>query len=306
MTAPLYVRSAYVGAALEITVYTDNENVFDRFGLIFTDPGVNPDVTEKLDIFTVTKIPDEMMSGPAQSTGRAVHSSDFIEIYEDGDLRHGGYFGKAWSVGDYNQGRVVVSFPMIEHYQPDFPAINVFRPIIESLLIGAGRVSLHASSAAINGKAVIMSGFRGSGKSTLLDKLLLSGGDFLADDRTMLGNKNGEIIVETFPEHLRRSHSVLEPKTRIRPDLTIEGADPGALFLLMRDESIPPSVRKISPSEAAAQLMLGLPVHYEHAHFELAADMIMQLCIQSQSYILSGWGDSEESKNLVLEVMDSL
>lgn len=53
---------------------------------------------------------------------------------------------------------------------------------------------LHAGAAALGGRAVLIRGASGSGKSGLLLELLAGGAQLVADDRTCLGRRGGEVI----------------------------------------------------------------------------------------------------------------
>ena len=71
--------------------------------------------------------------------------------------------------------------------------------------MNAARLSsenLHASSVALNGRAVLISGLSGSGKSDLALRMLDRGFILVSDDRTIV-RKVGERLVATAPETIK-------------------------------------------------------------------------------------------------------
>jgi serine kinase of HPr protein (carbohydrate metabolism regulator) len=62
--------------------------------------------------------------------------------------------------------------------------------------------NLHASTVALDGRAVLICGPSGSGKSDLALRLLNRGFTLVSDDRTIL-SKQGDMIIATAPETIK-------------------------------------------------------------------------------------------------------
>ena len=62
--------------------------------------------------------------------------------------------------------------------------------------------NLHASTVALDGRAVLICGPSGSGKSDLALRLLDRGFTLVSDDRTIL-SKQGDMIIATAPETIK-------------------------------------------------------------------------------------------------------
>lgn len=60
----------------------------------------------------------------------------------------------------------------------------------------------HASCVALNGRGVLIRGASGTGKSSLALRLMSMGCDLVADDQTLITNKDG-ILVASCPEQIQ-------------------------------------------------------------------------------------------------------
>ena len=66
----------------------------------------------------------------------------------------------------------------------------------------AERTILHASTIALNGNAVVITGASGSGKSALALRLLAYGAELIADDRTEVWLEQGRVMADA-PQAIR-------------------------------------------------------------------------------------------------------
>jgi HPr kinase/phosphorylase len=66
----------------------------------------------------------------------------------------------------------------------------------------AARVTLHATTVAVRGRAVVITGASGAGKSSLALQLMALGAVLVSDDRTIL-TRDGAQIVADAPDTLR-------------------------------------------------------------------------------------------------------
>jgi len=98
-------------------------------------------------------------------------------------------------------------------------------PAMTSLLYQRGKLTLHGSAVAINGRVVAFLGGPGWGKSTTAAALHARGHELVADDAIVLEDSEAEIrVLPAFPQF------------KLWPDAaTAVGADPGALPRLHED-----------------------------------------------------------------------
>ncbi len=59
---------------------------------------------------------------------------------------------------------------------------------------------LHATTVALDGHALLIKGGSGSGKSSLALRMIALGASLVADDRTMISQKGGQIIADCPPQ----------------------------------------------------------------------------------------------------------
>ncbi len=297
---PLYRRVSRIGDSIAVNVYSDNENVFERLGLLYDDRFSPDEPCLSMALYIVTCL-DGGIELPVVET--PVFHGDMLLVIDEGGMRYSDYAGRALSVFSKLSRRAVLDCPRLFDYHPDFVAINVMRPLMEDLLASAGCLTIHAASVAVNGQAIMIAGPTGCGKSTLLDKLLESGAAFLADDRSVLTESGGSVTVELFPEHIRRSISRDRPKTRTVPELSVRTAPLRAVFFLDPGDGVEVALRRIGPSESAARLMGHLPPQYGQPELDHAADIATCLHGSTEAYVLEGWGDPGAWCSMILERM---
>ncbi|SEP81883.1 HPr kinase/phosphorylase [Thalassovita taeanensis] len=73
---------------------------------------------------------------------------------------------------------------------------------LSDVATGADRLILHASSVALNGRAVVITGASGAGKSALSLQLMAMGAILVADDRTCLW-RQGDMLLADAPDTIR-------------------------------------------------------------------------------------------------------
>ncbi|MBI1774321.1 MAG: HPr kinase/phosphatase C-terminal domain-containing protein [Proteobacteria bacterium] len=133
---------------------------------------------------------------------------------------------------------------------------------------------VHATSVAIGGRAVLLTGAPGAGKSDLALRLIDRGASLIADDQTRLVNVNGRLIARAPPE-IRglievRGLGIVAVRTTdeapvalavdlVRPELLERLPEPEWVdFLGVRVRRI-----KLAAFEASAVAKLHLAVHTE-------------------------------------------
>lgn len=99
--------------------------------------------------------------------------------------------------------------------RPQVIANLFWQTVLLELLRGVGLFWVHAASVAVEGRAVLLVGHTGSGKTTTSLNLVLSGFNYLSQDRTLLQIGESGLAVLGFPEDLAITSKTLE----LLPDL---------------------------------------------------------------------------------------
>ena len=161
-------------------------------------------------------------------------------------------------------------FPLGE-IQPKLFELSIIGPVLCSLLHQQGRVPLHGSAVAKDGRAHVFLGDQGMGKSTLAAFFVSRGYEFLSDDVILIDELEGvPHVFPCYPSMKLDSHWVKrygwegEPLSSIHPSLSkwrvctkhcfAPAPYPLASLNFLHDASVF-SVNESSPSEAYVELL---------------------------------------------------
>lgn len=125
-------------------------------------------------------------------------------------------------------------------------------------------LTLHASTVAYGGQAVLITGASGTGKSGLALQLMALGAELVADDRTILTRK-GDSLIASSPEAIRG-----QIEARFVGILSALPAAPTPLALLVNLDTI--EAQRLPPMRTEALMGVLVPsVHKsECSHFPAA------------------------------------
>lgn len=83
-------------------------------------------------------------------------------------------------------------------------AARLVRQTMTAQLLAGGAVYAHAAAFSHRGRGVLIIGPKGAGKTTtLVTSLRLLGGDYVTNDRLLLGRESGELLGRAWPAHMR-------------------------------------------------------------------------------------------------------
>ncbi|WP_134681640.1 HPr kinase/phosphorylase [Paracoccus ravus] len=138
---------------------------------------------------------------------------------------------------------------------------------------------LHASCVALDGKGLLILGASGAGKSSLALEMMARGAGLVADDRTIVTARSGQLIADC-PSSLRgrieaRGIGILQA----RP------AGPVALALAVDLDRAEPE--RLPPHRKLVLLDLGLPLVLGQGRGHLASALLQ--------YLVAGRGDPDET-----------
>jgi hypothetical protein len=68
-----------------------------------------------------------------------------------------------------------------------------------TLACSSGWAQVHASAFVVGGQAVLVIGEKGAGKTSMLLTALAEGADFMSNDRVLLGQRDGAVVVRGLP-----------------------------------------------------------------------------------------------------------
>src|SRR5262249_14309581 len=144
----------------------------------------------------------------------------------------------------------------------------------------AGLTPLHCACVSLNGSGLLLAGESGSGKSTLSLALAQAGFDFLSDDQTLIGDRNGKILAWSLSPEMKHSAGAVahfpalkeidhhqiwkgEPVLRFDPVKTFglrraELCEPRWIIFLERQSEPAFTLEEIDPEEAVRRLKKDL------------------------------------------------
>ena len=143
-----------------------------------------------------------------------------------------------------------------------------------------GLTPLHCACVSWNGSGLLLAGESGSGKSTLSLALAQAGFDFLSDDQTLIGDRNGKILAWSLSPEMKHSAGAVahfsalkeidhhqiwkgEPVLRFDPVKTFglrraELCEPRWIIFLERQSEPAFTLEEIDPEEAVRRLKKDL------------------------------------------------
>jgi hypothetical protein len=156
----------------------------------------------------------------------------------------------------------------------------LFPSVLTILGPTVGLTPLHCACVSWNGSGLLLAGESGSGKSTLALALAQAGFDFLSDDRTLIGDRNGRILAWALSPEMRHSAGAVahfpalkeidhyqiwkgEPVFRFDPVKTFglrraELCEPRWIIFLERQSEPAFTLEEIDPEEAVRRLKKDL------------------------------------------------
>jgi hypothetical protein len=185
-----------------------------------------------------------------------------------------------------------------------------FYPLLAEWLRSFGACLVHCGAAALNGRALFLTGTSGSGKSTHVLRMVARGASFVADDLALLSQTPQGVRLSRFrevanvvPEALKQfpelahlcgapvrgdgKHSVSIPE--YFPGASVPNAEPGVVLRLHSGER--PSFEPVPPGNVLDGLhsmaWFGSRPEFNQAHFQLLTDWLFQ-CLQfyvSRAYV---------------------
>jgi hypothetical protein len=158
-----------------------------------------------------------------------------------------------------------------------------------------GGLGVHASSVALDGRAILLLGTSGSGKSTAAAELCLRhGARLLADDAAVLEERAGVVkVVPSEDRHflsqestealdLRRTVARTDSKTFVRPAAAGSRVYPLALVVCLRfDDDIEQPVSRPLAGADAAQRVLGAMFRFDVGDRRHELDRLMRVYAQA-------------------------
>jgi len=156
----------------------------------------------------------------------------------------------------------------------------LFPSVLEILGPTVGLTPLHCACVSWNGNGLLLAGESGSGKSTLSFALAQAGFDFLSDDRTLIGDRDGKILAWSLSPEMKHSAGAVahfpvlkeinhyeiwegEPVFRFDPVKTFglrraELCEPRWIIFLERQSEPAFTLEEIDPEEAVRRLQKDL------------------------------------------------
>ncbi len=128
---------------------------------------------------------------------------------------------------------------------------------------------IHATTVALNGKAVVIIGPSGAGKSSLALELMAYGADLVADDRTKISNENGKLIAQSAPN----LHGMIE--ARGFGILNADAVDRAEVVLVVDLEKT--ETERFPPRRSTVLLDVSLPLVHKSAHSPFSAAILQYL-----------------------------
>lgn len=180
---------------------------------------------------------------------------------------------------EIRDGREVVLTPL-PHVDPSIFSFAVLGPVVALILHHRKFLTLHASCASMDGRAVAFMGDKGAGKSTMMAAVLGSGHQLVADDIAAIkrhGKHNmclpgyplmkvSEASMTAFPTLLSEAGQLIPTtvgdKSLVRvPAMPCDDVPMTALFVLKRGGE--PALRRLGVEEAYGSLMrFSYPIRF--------------------------------------------
>jgi hypothetical protein len=305
MSRPRLRKRVYaIGGKPLLTVHSDSLLAFNALDIQPLDDPLSALSPGAVEIFLLGGAIAEQARVEIPEPAETVFTGDTVTIFSHGGRHYGSWYGKAASVADSGTGRAIIRIPGLRHYNPDFVARFVFRPVLDRMLFDYGWLPLHAAAVTDGRDGFLLAGGTGSGKTTLLLRLLEEGMGFLADDRALVRGEGDRFRIHAFPEKIRPARSDGKPKRSLMaPDDGPRIAEAGMILFLDPDRSGRPRAEFAGVAEAAARLSQSVSPHLGQGERREILFPIERLCRTVERRVIRGWGAPEERAALITRIL---
>jgi len=303
-TKSLFSKYFLIGDEIIIEILSDCYEIFDIIEMIPESGYILDERKDKIQIFIITK-PSGKIDLLKLLKGEKEFNHPNLSVYNECGTRHGDWYGKAISSANFEKGLGVIFFPGYEYYNSSFFYRMILRPFLDTMLISKKYIPFHGASFSKNDTGWLIVGQTGTGKSTIIKEFVENGYNFLGDDRIVINTSNPSLLLN-FPDHIcsfrgrelkKELHKVISFKKNasLKSIIILENLTDCESF----------NFSKLSKAESAARLILYSSVSYGNEIIERdRLSYITKIVEKTECFLISGFGDISEKKELVKQIID--